>query len=465
MRNLQNDARIPLHRVSSIPPAGAESKLSAPPEFDAMPQPRLKILLSAFACSPYRGSEAAVGWQYAIHLARHHDVTVLCGDVEREKPTAKEHARFKQVSSLPPGLSIVYVEPSRATQICERIHRLSLMWWMFYVAYNLWQRSALRVARQLVRQDRPDVVHHLNMIGFREPGYLYTLGIPFVLGPLGGANNTPHGYGSACGQENRLTGSLRTVVNEIQKRIAWRPRQAARAARHIWAATPRERAMVTEIWGCEAELFPETGANPQPEFTPRPPLDDAGRLRVLWSGSHCQRKCLPILIDALATPELSSRVVVTVLGEGSETAAWKARAVAKGVADSFVWKGRVTHEEAVRTLASNDVCVLTSTREGTPHVVLEALGAGVPVICHDACGMGLVVDDSCGIKVPLADFQSSVLGFRQALIQLVETPDLIRSKSGRAHARATQFSWAAKAAAISERYRQVVTEATQAADR
>jgi glycosyltransferase involved in cell wall biosynthesis len=406
-----------------------------------------------------------VGWQYAIHLARHHDVTVLCGDVEREKPTAKEHARFKQVSSLPPGLSIVYVEPSRATQICERIHRLSLMWWMFYVAYNLWQRSALRVARQLVRQDRPDVVHHLNMIGFREPGYLYTLGIPFVLGPLGGANNTPHGYGSACGQENRLTGSLRTVVNEIQKRIAWRPRQAARAARHIWAATPRERAMVTEIWGCEAELFPETGANPQPEFTPRPPLDDAGRLRVLWSGSHCQRKCLPILIDALATPELSSRVVVTVLGEGSETAAWKARAVAKGVADSFVWKGRVTHEEAVRTLASNDVCVLTSTREGTPHVVLEALGAGVPVICHDACGMGLVVDDSCGIKVPLADFQSSVLGFRQALIQLVETPDLIRSKSGRAHARATQFSWAAKAAAISERYRQVVTEATQAADR
>lgn len=465
MPNLQNDDRNRAGGAAGIPLAEPEIGLSAHPPSDTMPQPRLKILLSAFACSPYRGSEAAVGWQYAVHLARHHDVTVLCGDVEREKPTAKEHARFQQVFSLPPGLMIVYVEPSRATQICERIHRLPLMWWMFYVAYNLWQRSALREAQKLVLQNRPDVVHHLNMIGFREPGYLYTLGIPFVLGPLGGANNTPRGYGSACGRQNRLSGSLRTFVNEIQKRIVGRARKAARAARHIWAATPREREMVTEIWGLEAELFPETGANPQPEFTPRRPFDDAGRLRVLWSGIHCQRKCLPILIDAVATHELSSRVVVTVLGEGSETAAWQARAVAKGVAESFVWKGRVTHEEAVRTLASNDVCVLTSTREGTPHVVLEALGAGVPVICHDACGMGLVVDDSCGIKVPLADFQSSVRGFRQALLQLIENADLIRAKSEGAHVRATQFSWAAKAAAISERYRQVVSEATQAADR
>ena len=38
---------------------------------------RLKVLISAFACRPGKGSEPEVGWCWAIGMARFHDVTVL----------------------------------------------------------------------------------------------------------------------------------------------------------------------------------------------------------------------------------------------------------------------------------------------------------------------------------------------------------------------------------------------------
>lgn len=419
---------------------------------------RLRVLLSAYACSPCRGSEHAVGWQYATNIARHHDVTVVCGDVEAEQPTKQELYAYQSRNALPEGLQVVYVGPTRWIAMFERMHRLPLMWWCYYLAYALWQRQVLRVAKKLAASQRLDVVHHLNMIGFREPGFLYRLGIPFVLGPLGGANNDSLAFAKGCGSGSRIALGLRTILNEIQKRACFRPQQAARAAAAIFAATPAELKMVNEIWGLPAALVPETGATPRKSFEQREPYDSNGRLRILWSGMHCRRKCLPILTDAIACDELRASVFVTVLGEGAQTFAWRQQAATLGLADVFDWRGKVSHAKAMQLMESNDVCAFTSIREGTPHVVLEALAAGVPVVCHDACGMGVVVDDSCGLKIPFADFQTSVLGFRDALIRLVHEPDLVRSLSRGADRRAREMSWASKAATMSETYRRVARD-------
>ena len=39
----------------------------------------MKILISAYACDPYRGSEPGVGWTAVCRIARTHDVFVLVG--------------------------------------------------------------------------------------------------------------------------------------------------------------------------------------------------------------------------------------------------------------------------------------------------------------------------------------------------------------------------------------------------
>jgi glycosyltransferase involved in cell wall biosynthesis len=112
------------------------------------------------------------------------------------------------------------------------------------------------------------------------------------------------------------------------------------------------------------------------------------------------------------------------------------------------WIGNLPHHEAMERMKCADVFVHTSLQEGTPHVVMEALSMGMPVICHDACGMGVAVTAECGIKVPLVDFETSVCSFRSALDRLEQNPGLLRELSQGALKRASELSWDALAERI-----------------
>src|SRR5882762_7358255 len=93
---------------------------------------RLKVLISAYACEPGKGSEPEVGWQWALQMARFHDVVVLTrennrGNIERELE------RLKGKQPLP---SFVYHDRSHALLDLKRKSH-SVKWY-----YMLWQRSA-----------------------------------------------------------------------------------------------------------------------------------------------------------------------------------------------------------------------------------------------------------------------------------------------------------------------------------
>ena len=85
-------------------------------------------------------------------------------------------------------------------------------------------------------------------------------------------------------------------------------------------------------------------------------------------------------------------------------------------------------------------------------VVLEAMGWGLPVICHDACGMAAAVDDSCGIKIPFMNPLQSIKGFRDALEGLLRNPEKVERLSAGALRRASVLSWEAKVKEIARSY-------------
>ena len=90
--------------------------------------------------------------------------------------------------------------------------------------------------------------------------------------------------------------------------------------------------------------------------------------------------------------------------------------------------------------------------EAATSVIMEALSLGLPVICHDASGMGEAVTGLCGIKVPLANPAKSIEGFSNAIQRLVENPELLKRLSGGALDRARELSWDGIAKRISDAY-------------
>jgi glycosyltransferase involved in cell wall biosynthesis len=420
--------------------------------------PRRRVLISAFVFSPVRGSEPGIGWNIGAALAAHHDVTILCCPRLRDEDYRREIEGYLKRHGPIPGLEIRYVEAPLLSRWFQK-PLISFSTPFYFVGYAAWQRAAFAQARQLHQQRPFDLAHQLTITGFREPGYLWKLPIPFVWGPVAGASDIPWSYFSILGWRDRLFYGLKNLLNAAHKRFKIRARRAARAADWIFVNAQDNYALITRRWGFDSRIMLDTGAPPLTGSVRQ--YDSSRPLRLVWSGLHVGRKALPLLLMALGRlirEPNPPAFELKILGGGPQTPAWKTLAAKLGLTPYITWTGQIPRDRAIEQMRDADVFVFTSVQEGTSSVVMEAMSLGLPVICHDACGMGVAVDESCGIKVSMRGVVGSVRGFADAIRALCRKPSRIAELSSGAIARARMLSWDHKVREIASTYELVLSE-------
>ncbi|NKE34955.1 glycosyltransferase family 4 protein [Natronococcus sp. JC468] len=82
--------------------------------------------------------------------------------------------------------------------------------------------------------------------------------------------------------------------------------------------------------------------------------------------------------------------------------------------DGVTFLGHLPYEEMPRVYRSADVLVLPSRTEGVPRTVLEAMAAGVRVVCSDLEQLSGVVGDA-GATVPVGDVDGFAAAIRDQL--------------------------------------------------
>ena len=447
--------------MTAASPTVADPSAAATPAVPAATPPpnpdrrRRRILVAAFATSPYRGSEPGGGWHVVRHLADHHDVTVLCFP-GFDHDARRNYERYLTEHGPLPGLTMAWVEQPPLSRLLQR----EGVWQraFYYHGYRSWEKAAYRHAVALHRREPFDLAYRLNMTGFREPGYLWRLDLPYAWGPIAGAVMMPRTFFPLLSRRDRLFYGIRNRLNARQMRSVTRCRIAARKASQLWAVDELNRTMIRRHFGADADLLLDSGCDPDPAATTRD-YDGSRPLRIIWSGVHEGRKCLPILLHAMKRlVDAGRRLQLEVLSQGPETTNWQRLARELGLAETVHWTGQLPHARAVAALRDADLFVLTSLQEAATHVVMEALASGLPVVCHDACGMGLAIDDRCGLKVPLQDPATSIAGFAAALEQLLDHPQQIRTLSVGALQRAEELSWSRKGWEIAATFDQILAE-------
>ena len=111
-------------------------------------------------------------------------------------------------------------------------------------------------------------------------------------------------------------------------------------------------------------------------------LDD--RVAIGWVGRLIPIKGCDVFLDALADVR-EEGWEVRIVGDGPERAALEARADRLGLRERVRFMGAVP--EAARYFAAFDLFILSSRSEGTPMVLLEAMGAGLPAIATRVGGV------------------------------------------------------------------------------
>lgn len=167
----------------------------------------MKVLLSAYACEPGRGSEPGIGWNMAREIAKYNQVSVLTSNTHRPKIEAE------LALNPTPNLNFIYLDPFNWVYDWSYEGKRSQM--SVYLHYYLWQIMAYFIARPLHQKINFDVVHHITYGRYSSPSFLVFLSAPFVWGPVGGAESAPKAFWQKHSLRARIYENLRNLLRRF----------------------------------------------------------------------------------------------------------------------------------------------------------------------------------------------------------------------------------------------------------
>jgi glycosyltransferase involved in cell wall biosynthesis len=411
---------------------------------------RLRVLISAYACEPGKGSESGTGWNIATQVARHHAVWVITR--ANNRPSI---APFVSAGNLPP-IHWIYFDLPRWAAFWKRGGR------GVYLYYLLWQIGAYLLVRRLHRQQRFDVVHHVTFTNYWQPCLLPWLSTPFVIGPAAGGETAPGPFKADFSRKGQLLETIREAALWLASNS---PLQRATVGQACYALsiTDQTGARLRAL-GCSRVnvVGPPIGLTPdelaqlgmaslEPARQHAARFISIGRL-VHWKGFHLGIRAFARHLQGFPESEY------WILGDGPEHASLARLATQLGIVDRIRFLGYVPREEEFRLLAACDALLHPSLHDPGAWVCVEALAAGRPVLCLDADGPAQIVTDECGWKVPAFTPQQVVTDLTVAMAKLVEDPGCRRQmgEAGRRRVHA-HFTWEKQNEPILNVYEQCAT--------
>jgi len=406
---------------------------------------RPRLLILAHLCNPDFGSEPGLGWNWTLQAAKHFETWVLCD--EQYNRTAIE--RFIGQQGAIANLKFAFVPPGRAEVLLRRVPG------MFYAAYNFWHRRAFRIASEMHARVQFDLIHQLNLNGFREPGYLWKLDAPLVWGPVGGAQNYPWRFLTGAGWSGATNELIRNLLNTLQLRTARRVGFAARKAKVLLAATSVNARAIAKRRRAPVRVMLETGVHVD-RMPPVREFQHGGPLRILWSGVFEHRKALHLLLHALAALPQHVKYELQILGRGPLEKRWRRIARNLDVDRHCQWLGWLDHDEALVRFRWADVFVFSSLRDTSGTVMLESLAAGTPVVCFNHQGAGEIVTAQCGLKLAVTKPSEAIRLLAETLTRCHDHREELQQLSRGALERAEYYAWNRQGQRMAAIYREIL---------
>ncbi len=414
----------------------------------------MKVLVNAYACNPCHGSEEGVGWNWVRLIAQFADPWVLVASYQQPEieDYLQKHAddlhnvRFLYVPHKP-----WHYQPTAGWRRIEG----SVFKPVMNIAYALWLRDAFKLAKSLHQAEQFDLAHQLTYVGFRFPGRLWKMNLPFIWGPVGGLENTPWRFLGVLGLRGAIYYAGRNLINSLQRVMLRSSRKAFRKAQPVIAATSGIQQEIKRWYGVDSRVICEVGPpdNIAETILCRNPGEP---LRLVWSGAHLPGKALPLLLKALAKLPDDVSWQLDILGEGASSSNWRRLAGELGIAGRCKWHGRLTRDRALTVMEAGHLFVITSLKDLTSTVLLEALSLGLPVICPDHCGFSDVVDSSCGHKLPVKSPEGLIHAYNETIEILAGDEQQRQKLANGALRRAGVFSWEKKQVELEAVYKKTL---------
>lgn len=346
----------------------------------------MKILLSAYACEPNKGSEPGVGWHWALELAKlDHEVWVLT----RANNQTNIEAAW-QTAVKPVNLHFVFYDLPVWAKRWKKGNR------GVHLYYVLWQWGAYRLAKRIHANQHFDRVHHITFGVVRHPSFMGFLGVPFIFGPVGGGERCSWRLRLGFGIKGFILDFLRDILNFLIKLdpLMW---ICFSQASIIYTKTAESRSVIPKCYWSKTKVTLEIGID---DVHSVKALKEHDALKIIYVGRFIYWKGMHLGIKAIAKAiQVNPKIQLTMVGQGPDEHRWRKLADNLGLVKNINWINWVSKEALSELYLNNDVLLFPSLHDSSGNVVLEAMAHGLPVICLDLGGPAIIIDKTCGYAI------------------------------------------------------------------
>ena len=418
-----------------------------------------RIAVVCWCTSPVRGSEFAVSWNYIQQMSKSNKLYVFYGTSGGGIGNISEVAEWA-LNNKHDNIEFIDVQLPKTmfTDILNEWRKYSYVY-PFYFQYKLWHQQVKRIVEDYCIRGMVDVVHYLNPIGFKEPGQVRKIHVPYIWGPVQTVQNRPLKLWKAI-----RTGGVTAVIDVLMRLVVHNSvllfspsvRGGVMRSDVLFAATPLSQRHFKNIFKKDSIYLPENGILKMERSEPIH-WDDTEQLELIWVGAICYRKALCIMLDSLALMSDTDRAKIhlNVVGNGALKEKMKRFVDEKKLPVTFY--GSLSRAEVQRVFMKSHLHVITSIGDATTTVLWEAMSKAIPTLTLDHCGMAGVVCQKCGIKIPICSYNKTVESISNAIHAIIHTPDIIRQLSVGCLMCAKDFMWDKRIEVFNKAYDDAIT--------
>ncbi|MGR2767994.1 glycosyltransferase family 4 protein [Photobacterium ganghwense] len=385
----------------------------------------MNILLLSYMVSPYRGSEYSVSWNHIKYLSKFHNITVLYGTSGNHLGDDDDIKKYIHEFGEIDNVNFVFVPSGNISKCLNYLNTRNIFKYSFYLAYRYWHKDVLNYVRDKLNINEYDIVHYLNPIGFREPGYLYKLDKPYIWGPIGGAPNVNVDLIENLPLKERLHFRLKNFVNLFQFKFSRRLKNALSNTTVLLTATSENKKLFLAEHNKTSIYLPENGT--VGNLAESGEKTEKSTFNIIWIGSVDSRKNINLLLDALNYLPSDTKYRVDVIGDGPLFNAMIEKSNMLDIGDKITWHGNISREQVFNLFENSDVHILTSINEGNPTVIWEAMSFSVPTISLDICGMHDSIKNNSGYLIPVSDHETMARNISNIIFDLSHNDEKLSS--------------------------------------
>ena len=394
-----------------------------------------KIMISAYACEPYKGSEPGVGWNWVLQMSKYYELWVLT-----RKSNEENINKFINLNKDFESIHFIYFDLPKWVRFWKKGMRGVRTY------YTLWQICSNHVVKDVMKKNDIKVFHHLTYGNSLWTVSKYGQKQFFIYGPTGGVDTIPYVFSRNYTFRNRLIEKIRRVAVAM---LPWNMGFVDRCknANVILCKTKYMFECIPKEYQDKALLFTDVAVDMQQNKVKKHNANS--KVEFIIVGKFDAWRGFDLAIEAIALlRNLSDKIHLNIIGDGADRHRLEKLVTDLNVEDYVTFLGKVDYDVYHRYMNECDVVLNPALKEGAVTVAFDAMSYAKPIICVDTYGYTNYFKDIAP-TITRTTYMDTIRKLAEEMKNMLN-PEVRKSVGEKLYQRGLEYTWDTKGEQIHE---------------